>query len=370
MGRLDSVETKDSASVTQSAPSVEVPTVGTEIEPDCLDRSTRDGPFAIAVRDVDNTASHDGGLDRSSYAGTHLGKLLRVADSLSQFLDAAACVGGETIEQQLSASVCVECVGHIWSGDRNRHEQGGDLGRRQSDDNPSGGVETDHPTASTLLAHQWCTGLAQAREISLDGAGRHLEAFGESARTHRVSTRLTDDLGDREQPFQSIHTTSKPVLIRIFKKSDKVRHSAVGRVAYPLGMTTVSFGYAIFYVDDVGETLRFFENAFEMKTQLEFPENDYGELETGATTLAFVSIGLANSNLEAAGGFRVPGGGQPCAASVTLVTDQVEDAVAKAVAAGARSYVDPVEKPWGQTVAYVLGPSDLLIELATPVSQS
>lgn len=133
-------------------------------------------------------------------------------------------------------------------------------------------------------------------------------------------------------------------------------------------MSTVSLGYTIFYVHDVGATLTFFEEAFGLQRKLHTPENDYGELETGATTLAFVSLELARANLGQAGGFVAPHEDQPCPASVTLVTDDVEGTVARAIKAGGRPYVDAAEKPWGQTVAYLLGPSSVLLEIATSVS--
>ncbi len=131
--------------------------------------------------------------------------------------------------------------------------------------------------------------------------------------------------------------------------------------------TTVSLGYTIFYVNDVEEAVRFFTTAFGFEQRFVTPENDYGEVETGATTLAFVSVELATSNLDAAGGFVLPDDVQPAPASITLVTSDVAGTVENAIAAGARNYVDPIHKPWGQTVAYVLGPSNLLIEIATPV---
>lgn len=134
-------------------------------------------------------------------------------------------------------------------------------------------------------------------------------------------------------------------------------------------MAQISLGYTIFYVDDVTETVRFFEEAFGLERRFVTEQEDYGEVETGATTLAFVSLELATANLEAAGGFVPPDETRPPPASVTLVTDDVAAAVAGAIAAGGTGYVDPVQKPWGQSVAYVLGPSNLLIEVATPVSQ-
>ena len=105
-----------------------------------------------------------------------------------------------------------------------------------------------------------------------------------------------------------------------------------------------------------------------MQSRLLTPENDYGELETGNTTLAFVSLDLAKTNLDKAGGYITPSETHPCPASITLVTTDVEAALAQATKAGGQLYVEPLEKPWGQTVAYLLGPSNLLIEVATPVS--
>ena len=133
-------------------------------------------------------------------------------------------------------------------------------------------------------------------------------------------------------------------------------------------MTKVSLEYIIFYVDDVAGTVSFFEAAFGLDRRFVTAENDYGEVETGASTLAFVSLELARTNLDEAGGFIPPNEHKPAPASITLVTTDVAGAVAAAIAAGGRTYTDPVDKPWGQTVAYVLGPSNLLIEIATPVA--
>lgn len=58
-------------------------------------------------------------------------------------------------------------------------------------------------------------------------------------------------------------------------------------------MSAVSLGYTIFYVQDVGATVGFFEAAFGLERRMLTPENDYGELETGSTTLAFASLELA-----------------------------------------------------------------------------
>ena len=129
---------------------------------------------------------------------------------------------------------------------------------------------------------------------------------------------------------------------------------------------TTTLGYTIFYVQDVRAALKFFSDAFDLSIRMHTPENDYGELDTGQTILAFVSLELANANLADAGGFTPPGP-LPAPASITLVTDDVQAMVRSGIEAGAKAYVDPVEKPWGQTVSYILGPDNILIEVATPI---
>ena len=51
----------------------------------------------------------------------------------------------------------------------------------------------------------------------------------------------------------------------------------------------VKLGYTITYVADVEKALAFFENAFGIARRFRTPENSYGELETGETTLALAS---------------------------------------------------------------------------------
>lgn len=132
---------------------------------------------------------------------------------------------------------------------------------------------------------------------------------------------------------------------------------------------TITLGYTIFYVDDVGATLRYFTEAFGLTQTFVTPENDYGELDTGPTTLSFASIELAAKNLDAAGGFApMDPGAPPPAASITLLTSDVASTLEAAVRAGGQTYVEPIEKPWGQTVAYVRDPNGILVEIATPVA--
>jgi len=130
----------------------------------------------------------------------------------------------------------------------------------------------------------------------------------------------------------------------------------------------VKFGYTIVYVPDVAATLTFFGEAFGLATRFLDDSGDYGELETGATTLAFACRELADSNCEGGYLFCEPRH-KPLGIEIALVIDDVQAAHQKALAAGAREHAAVTCKPWGQVVSYVRCPSGTLIELCSPVGQ-
>lgn len=131
--------------------------------------------------------------------------------------------------------------------------------------------------------------------------------------------------------------------------------------------TMMKFGYTIVYVDDVEASLAFFERAFGIARRFAAPGGGYGELETGATALAFANHATARSSLGqdfvAACASALPLGME-----LGLVTDDVPAAVQRALAAGATLLHEPTTKPWGQVVAYVRAPDGTLVELCTPTS--
>ena len=128
----------------------------------------------------------------------------------------------------------------------------------------------------------------------------------------------------------------------------------------------VKFGYTILYVSDVTKSIVFYEKAFGFTRKFITPENDYGELITGETTLSFVSKELANSNLKN-GFLESDMNNKPFAIEVGLITDNVEATLEKAVKAGATITETPKQKPWGQTVADLRDIDGFLIEICTPM---
>lgn len=125
----------------------------------------------------------------------------------------------------------------------------------------------------------------------------------------------------------------------------------------------MQLGYTILYVPDVPATLKFYETAFGLTTRFLHESGDYGELETGSTTLAFSAHRLMQQlgkNPQAANAHA------PCF-EIALCTPDVPAALAQAVAAGAMP-MRPVEvMPWGQTIAYVADINGFLVELCTPM---
>ena len=126
------------------------------------------------------------------------------------------------------------------------------------------------------------------------------------------------------------------------------------------------YAYTIFYVKDVGATIQFYEQAFGFKKKFVTPEGDYGELNTGATVLAFASIELGKTNFNK--GYKPIGSEEsPVGVELAFVTDQIESDFNKAIGNGAIVYEAIVQKPWGQKVGYLRDPNGILIEICTPI---
>jgi lactoylglutathione lyase len=127
----------------------------------------------------------------------------------------------------------------------------------------------------------------------------------------------------------------------------------------------MKFGYTIVYVNDVPQTMAFYEKAFGLHTKFLHESNMYGEMKTGSTTLAFAANSLSEQN----GINFTPNQPQnlPPAIEIAFVTDNVTEAFQKAITAGALSLKEPAQKPWGQTVAYVRDINGVLIELCSPL---
>lgn len=125
----------------------------------------------------------------------------------------------------------------------------------------------------------------------------------------------------------------------------------------------MKFRYAILYVDNVEETLTFYQTAFGFERLFLHESGQYGELKTGDTKLAFSAKDLM---IELG---KTPGTADPAAPLFELAfeTDDVAGAMQTAITAGATEKQAPRDEPWGQTTGYVIDPNGFLVELCTPM---
>lgn len=129
----------------------------------------------------------------------------------------------------------------------------------------------------------------------------------------------------------------------------------------------IKFAYTILYVQDVENALTFYEKAFAFARKFITPDNSYGELLVGDTTLSFATTTLAKTNL-ADGFIESSLSAKPFGIEIGFTTENVEDTLASAVKAGGTLVVEPKTKPWGQVVAYVRDLDGFLIEICTPMA--
>ena len=132
-------------------------------------------------------------------------------------------------------------------------------------------------------------------------------------------------------------------------------------------LIAMKFAYFITYVPDVARSVAFWEKAFGFNVKLQVPTGDYAELSTGETTIAFASHALGRDNLPT-GYASADASDLPQGQEIALVVDDVAGAIERAVNAGAALLNPPVQKPWGQTVAYIRTPDGNLIELCSPMA--
>lgn len=126
----------------------------------------------------------------------------------------------------------------------------------------------------------------------------------------------------------------------------------------------MKFKYTILYVNDVDETFNFYEKAFGLKQKMLHESGDYGELDTGSTTLSFSSLKLMKElgKNPAKANVKAP------TFEIAFETDDVKAALSTALEAGASLVQHATDMPWGQTIAYVTENNGFLVEICTPVA--
>lgn len=126
------------------------------------------------------------------------------------------------------------------------------------------------------------------------------------------------------------------------------------------------FGYAIIFVDDVAGAVEFYERAFGIGREFVHEAGDFAQMATGDTKLAFTANELGATAVPVDYTPLDPSR-PPVGIELTLVTDDVTAAFARAVDAGATPLAEPHDTSWGQTVSYVRDHVGTLVSIASPV---
>lgn len=123
--------------------------------------------------------------------------------------------------------------------------------------------------------------------------------------------------------------------------------------------------YTILYVENVAATLEFYENAFGFSRIFLHEAGDYGELNTGETTLSFSSLKLM---ADLGKNPQKPNPSAPVF-EIAFETTDVRKWLKQAIQYGATLVQDEKLEPWGQTTSYVSDINGFLIEICSPVKQ-
>jgi|SRR5579872_3159758 len=118
------------------------------------------------------------------------------------------------------------------------------------------------------------------------------------------------------------------------------------------------FGYTILIVDNVVKSLEFYEKTFGLVRKFVTPGNEYGELNTGSTTLAFAikQVSMMKNSVE----------DNKCNSVVlSFKSDDVDGDFELALTNGATKVSPPEKKPWGQTSCAVRDINGVLVEIGT-----
>ena len=129
----------------------------------------------------------------------------------------------------------------------------------------------------------------------------------------------------------------------------------------------MKLGYTILHVESVPDTVAFYESAFGFERGMVTPTNEYGEMKTGDTKLAFAANSFVKTLTAVSIELAHPEKAAP-PMELGFVTDEVETAFVKAVSAGAVVVKKPEKKPWGQLVGYVRDNNGFLVEICSPMA--
>ncbi|WJE55230.1 VOC family protein [Bacillus cereus] len=118
--------------------------------------------------------------------------------------------------------------------------------------------------------------------------------------------------------------------------------------------------YMILYVEKYDECLRFYKELLRLPIKGE--HGTYIEFDTGETILAMNS----REDVRELTGLSIPNGRSESANfELGFVVEDVNETISRLREQGVKVLVEPITKPWGQTIAYVSDPDGNYIEICS-----
>ena len=124
----------------------------------------------------------------------------------------------------------------------------------------------------------------------------------------------------------------------------------------------ISMKYVILYVNGFEKTMAFYNGILGLPVKMQ--QDTYVEFDTGAVTLSINTL----KDVKELTGLNVPEGSTSTQTfEVGFVVEDVVATIELLRQQGVKILMEPVTKPWGQTVAYVADPDGHYIEICTSV---
>ncbi|PEY29076.1 glyoxalase [Bacillus cereus] len=118
--------------------------------------------------------------------------------------------------------------------------------------------------------------------------------------------------------------------------------------------------YMILYVEKYDECLRFYKELLRLPIKGE--HGTYIEFDTGETILAMNS----REDVRELTGLSIPNGrSESVNFELGFVVEDVNETISRLREQGVKVLVEPITKPWGQTIAYVSDPDGNYIEICS-----
>lgn len=103
--------------------------------------------------------------------------------------------------------------------------------------------------------------------------------------------------------------------------------------------------YTILYVNNVADSVAFYQKAFGIRNRFIHESGDYAEMDTGEFTLAFCAHNLARDIVKQ--NYLKASPDQLIASQISFEPDNLKEAYKHALENGAKSISPPEIKPWG-----------------------